>query len=194
MFRNNTGPGGRRGGHWQGNVVPPYDSREDLFEAALRACIEALIARCQDIWKEHYGDFDAAFRALIGELVSLNQRGDPLSPATLARLCCGCRWLNPSPRDDRKLEPGLIPLVRGWQAVGLFERTTDPSWIAAVTLALVNSLAVTRHGSQELVESSVAGTGPRRPAHVTDIASRIVGVLRRAFAPAPQSSTAVMRL
>ena len=35
---------------------------------------------------------------------------------------------------------------------------------------------------------------PRRPAHEADIASRIVGVLRRAFAPAPQSTTAVMGL
>ena len=27
MFRNNTGPGGRRSGHWQGNVLPPYDGK-----------------------------------------------------------------------------------------------------------------------------------------------------------------------
>jgi len=176
----------------KGTLYRHYSSREDLFEAALQAGIEGLIVRCHGIWGAHAPDFDAALRVLIGELVSLNHRGDPLSPATLARLCCGCRWLSPGRREEGKLEVAFTPLVRGWQAVGLFERTTDPSWIAAVTLALVNSLAVTRHGSQEVVEPSVTSTGPRSPAPEADIASRIVGVLRRAFAPAPQSTTAVM--
>ena len=176
----------------KGTLYRHYSSREDLFEAALRAGIEALIIRCHRTWEAHAPDFDAALRALIGELVSLNHQGDPLSPATLARLGCGCRWLSPSHREERKLELAFTPLVRGWQAVGLFERATDPSWIAAVTLALVNSLAVTRHGAKEPVAPSVASTDPRRSAHEADIASRIVGVLRRAFAPAPRSTPAVM--
>jgi len=176
----------------KGTMYRHYSSKEDLVEAAVRAGVEALIVRCHGIWNAHAPDYDAALRALIGELISLNLRGDPLSPETLARLCCGCRWLTPSPRRAGKLEVAFAPLVRSWQAVGLFERTTDPSWIAAVTVALVNSLAVTRHGSQEVVEPSVTSTGPRSPAPEADIASRIVGVLRRAFAPAPQSTTAVM--
>ena len=63
---------------------------------------------------------------------------------------------------------------------------------SSVTLALVNSLAVTRHGSKEVVEPSVTSTGSRSPAYEADVASRIVGVLRRAFAPALQSTAAVM--
>ncbi len=175
----------------KGTLYRHYDSREDLFEAALRAGIEGLIARCHGNWEAHAPDFDTALRVVIGDLVSLNHRGDPLSPATLARLCCGYRWLSPSHREEGKLEVAFTPLVRGWQVVGLFERTTDPSWIAAVTLALVNSLAVTRHGSQEVVEPSVTSTRPRSPASEADIASRIVGVLRRAFAPTLQPTTAV---
>ena len=178
----------------RGTLYRHYSSREELFEAALQAGIEALIARCQEIWKEHPEDFDAGFRTLIGELVSLNQRGDPLSPATLGRLRCSCEWLSPSHREDGNLEAAFTPMVRGWQAVGLFERTADPSWIAAVTVALVNSLAVTRHGGKKLLQQSAASAGPWTPAHEADIASRIVGVIRRAFAPAPQSSTAGMGL
>lgn len=178
----------------KGTLYRHYSSREDLFEAALRAGIEALIVRCHGIWEAHAPDFDRAFRVLIGELVSLNHRGDPLSLATLARLRCGCRWLSPSHREDGKLEVAFTPLVRGWQTVGLFERTTDPAWIAAVTVALVNSLVIARHDSKELVEPSVASRGSRKPAQEADIASSIVAVLRRAFAPAPQSTTAVMGL
>jgi len=170
----------------KGTLYRHYTSREDLFEAALQAGIEALIVRCHGTWEAHVPAFDEAFRALIGELVSLNHQGDPLSPATLARLGCGCHWLSPSHREERKLVDAFAPLVRGWQVVGLFERTMDPSWIAAVMLALVNSLAVTRHGSKEVVEPSVTRAGPRRPAHESDIVSRIVDVLRRAFTPAAQ--------
>ena len=176
----------------KGTLYRHYSSREDLFEAALETGIEDLIVRCHGIWDAHAPDFDAAFRVLIGDLVSLNHRGDPLSPSTLARLCCSCRWLSPGHREGGKLEVPFTPLVGGCQAVGLFDRTTDPSWIATVTLALVNSLAVTRHGGKEPVAPSVASTDPRRSAHEADIASRIVGVLRRAFAPAPRSTPAVM--
>lgn len=176
----------------KGTLYRHYTSKDDLFEAAFRAGVDALIVRCRGIWEAHAPDFDAALRVLIGELVSLNHRGDPLSPATLKRLGCGCRWLSPSRSGEGKLEVAFTPLVRGWQDAGLFERTTDPSWVAAVTLALVNSLAVTRHGSKDVVEPSVTSTAPRGPAYEADIASRIVGVLRRAFAPAPQSTVAVV--
>lgn len=178
----------------KGTLYRHYSSREDLFEAALRAGIEALMDRCRGISETHAADFNAAFRALIGDLVALNRRGDPLSPATLARLYCNCRWLNPSQPNNGKLELALTPLVRDWQAAGLFDRTTDSSCIAAVMVAVVNALAVTRHGAKEPVASPVANTDPGRPAHDADIAGRIVEVLLRAFAPAAQSTTAVIAL
>lgn len=178
----------------KGTLYRHYESREDLFEAALQVGIEALIVRCHQIWEAHAPDFDAALRALIGELVSLNHQGDALSPSTLARLGCGCRWLSPRHRRDERLGVAFIPVVQGWQAVGLVERTTDASWIATVTIALVNSLAVARQASRQLVESSVISTGTHQRADDTDIATRIVDVLRRAFAPTSQSTTAVVGL
>jgi len=49
----------------KGTLYRHYSSREDLFEAALRAGIEALMDRCRGISETHAADFDAAFRALI---------------------------------------------------------------------------------------------------------------------------------
>lgn len=174
----------------KGTLYRHYSSREDLFGAALQAGIDALMARCRDTWEMHAPDFDAAFRALISDFVALNHRGDALSPATLERLSCSCRWLNPSHPEDGKLELALVPLAQRWQAAGLLERTADPSWIAAVTLALVNSPGIRRRNVQELVEPSAAGTAPRRPVHAADIADRIVEALRRSFAPIPESASA----
>ena len=175
----------------KGTLYRHYTSREDLFEAALRAGIEALMVRCRSIWETHAADSDAAFRALIGELVALNHRGDPLSPATLSRLGCSCQWLNRS-QPNGKLEAALAALVREWQAAGVLDKTTDSSWIAAVTVALVNSLAVTRQDGTEPAAPSVASTEPPGLAHEADIASRLVEVLRRAFTPPPHSPMAVM--
>jgi len=176
----------------RGTLYRHYSSREELFEAALQAGIEALISRCHDLWEAHAPDFDTALRAVIGDLVSLNHQGDALSPATLARLCCSCRWLSPGHGAEGRLQAAFTPLVRDWQAAGLLEKTTDPSWIAAVTVALANSFGVTRHGSEGSVEPSAAHPGPRAPAPEADIAGRIAGVLLRAFAPALQSTAAVM--
>lgn len=153
----------------KGTLYRHYTSREDLFEAARRAGIEALMVRCRSIWEMHAADSAAGFRAVIGDLVALNLRGDPLSPGTLSRLRCSCRWLNRSQPDNGGFEIALTPLVRDWQAAGLFDKATDTSWIAAVTVALVNSLATT-------------GPNGKEP-----VAGRLVEVLRRAFAPAPES-------
>ena len=158
----------------KGTLYRHYTSRDDLFEAALRAGIEALLLRCRSIWETHAADSDAGFRAVIDDLVALNLRGDPLSPATLSRLRCSCRWLNRSQPDKGEFEIALTPLVRDWQAAGLFDQATDASWIAAVTGALVNSLATTGPDGQE------------------PVAGRLVEILRRAFAPAPQSIIAVV--
>lgn len=174
----------------KGTLYRHYGSREELFNAALRGGIQALLARCRDIQGTHAKDPDAGLCAVISDLVSLNQRDDPASPATLARLRCSCRWMNGSHPDDGKLEFALMPVVRIWQAAELFDRATDPSWIAAVMAALIGSAVVTGGDNNQGMEQSGSHASPREPAHTADIVSRIIDVLDRAFRPTARSRTA----
>lgn len=67
----------------KGTLYRHYASRDELFAATLRTNIEALVAHCRDVWQTNEGDPDAAFCAVIGELVRRNHDAAPLSPATL---------------------------------------------------------------------------------------------------------------
>lgn len=172
----------------KGTLYRHYGSREELFDAALRSGAQALLARCRDIQETHARDPDAGLRAVILELVSLNQRGDPASPATLARLRCSCRWMSGSHPDDGKLEFALMPVVRSWQAAAVLDRATDPSWIAAVMAALIGSPAVTSCDNSQGVEQSGSRTPPGKLASTADIVTSIIDVLRQAFRPIARST------
>ena len=165
----------------KGTLYRHYPSRQDLYKAALRMGIDALRVRCQSVWETSGTDPEVGFRAVITELVSLNHSREKVSPATLARLGCGCGWMSERGPDDGCLEAMLVPLVRTWQAVRLFHAAADPSLIAAVILALVNSPAVIDHIGGEPVEASEAIQSPRSSAQMRDIAGRLVELLRRAF-------------
>ena len=178
----------------KGTLYRQYPSREDLFEDALRAGIDALRLRCSDVWEAHGADPDTGFRAVIGELVSLNWRREAVSPAALDRLGCGCQWMSKSDPDDRNLEAALAPLVRRWQAVGLVEKAADASLIAAVIMALVNSPAVIKGSGGKPVEESEASRNLRGPGidiQTTDIVDRLAELLRRAF-PAVSCSVRIV--
>lgn len=138
----------------KGTLYRHYGSREELFSAALRDGSEALLVLCRDIQAKHAGDPDAGLRAVVVELVSRNQAGEPASPETLARLRCSCRWLTGNNPHDGTLEFALIPVVRSWQAAGLFDRATEPGWIAAVMAALIGSPAVASGDGHEAMERS----------------------------------------
>ena len=124
----------------KGTLYRHYPSREDLFKAAVRRGVEVLRVRCQGIWEMHAIDPKAALRSVIGELVALNRRDDPVSPATLARLSCGRKWNSIHRTDDQELEAALVPLVRSWQLAGLIDNATDTRWVAALTTALAGKL------------------------------------------------------
>jgi AcrR family transcriptional regulator len=148
----------------KGTLYRHYPSREDLFNSALKAGIAALGARCLDVLAPHEHDPSAGFHAVVTELVSLNRRRAAVSLDTLSRLGCGCHWMSKSKANDGILEAAIVPLVRRWQAARLFDESADPSWIAAVIVALVNSPAV------------INGTGTE-----SDAADRLVDLFRRAF-------------
>ena len=167
----------------KGTLYRHYPSREDLFKAALRRGVEVLRVRCQRIWEMHATDPKTAFRIVIGELVALNRRGDPVSPATLARLSCGCKWSSIGRPDDQELEAALVPLVRSWQLTGLLDSAVDARWVAALTTALVNSSVVTNHGGHEGVEHAGEGSTAGDQAPPAGLVDRIVEVLHRAFPP-----------
>lgn len=175
----------------KGTLYRHFGSREDLFEASLRTGMEEMVARCRQIWATHAANPVEGLRALIGELVALNCVSDPLAPATLARLSCGCRWLRMSESDHGRLPDALAPLVRDWQAAGVCDATADPAWIAGVTVALVNSVTTAAHaGHQRTASLEVAG--PLGSAHGVDMVDRIVHVLRRAFAPIAEPAKAIL--
>lgn len=157
----------------KGTLYRHYASREDLFDAALGVGIAALVDRWRSIRETHVTDAEAGFRAVIGDLVALNLRGDPVSPAALLRLSCSRRWLNRSQLNRTELEAAVTSLVQDWQGAGVFDQAADASWIATVTVALVNSPVG-------------AGQGPAPEA---DIASRIAEVLSLAFAPRANQPT-----
>lgn len=165
----------------KGTLYRQHPSREDLFKNALQAGIDTLRVRCSDVWEAHGADPDVGFRAVIGELVSLNRRREAVSPAALGRLGCGCQWMSKSDPDDGSLEAALVPLVRRWQAVGLVEKAADASLIAAVIMALVNSPAVVKGGGVEGSEASRNPRGPGTGIQTPDIVDRLVELLRRAF-------------
>lgn len=116
-----------------------FKSREELFRAALDYGTNELLARCQRIWHQD-GDRrpHAKLLAVIAELVSLNHRHDPVSPATLLRLSCGNHWAAGG-RSRQSIGAAFVPMVQQWQAAGVLDAAKDPSWIAAALLALVSS-------------------------------------------------------
>lgn len=172
-----------RVGIGKGTLYRHYPSREDLFKNALRAGIDTLQVRCQGIWETHGIDPDAGFRAVIGELVSLNRRREAVSPAALGRLGCGCQWMSKSGPEDGNLEAALLPLVRRWQEVGLVDQAADASLIAAVIMALVNWPAIINRSGGEPVAGSAASRNYRGSVHTPDVVDRLVEFLRRAFPP-----------
>lgn len=167
----------------KGTLYRHYPSREDLFKGALQAGIDALRVRCSDVWEAHGADLDVGFRAVIGELVSMNRQREAVSPAALGRLSCGCRWMSKSDPNDGNLEAALSPLVRRWQAAGLVDRAADASLIAAVIMALVNLPAIINGSDGETVEESEANRNLRGSVQTPGIVDRLVEFLRRSFAP-----------
>lgn len=165
----------------KGTLYRHYPSQEELFKATLQAGIEALRVRCQAVWETHGDDPDTGLRAVIGELISLNHRGEAVSPATLARLACYCQWMSKSGPDNGHLEAILLPFVRSCQTVRLLDQAADPSLIAAVTAALVNSPTVINYSSGEPVEESGPGRSPRSSGQTPDAADRLVELIQRAF-------------
>lgn len=175
----------------KGTLYRHYPSREDLFKGARQAGIDALRVRCSEVWEVHGADLDVGFRAVIGELVSMNLRREAVSPAALGRLSCGCQWMSKSDPDEGNLEAALSPLVRRWQAVGLVDQAAEASLIAAVIVALVNSPAIINGSGGEPVKESEASRNLRGSVQTPGIVDRLVELLRRSFAPVSCSMSTV---
>lgn len=150
----------------KGTLYRHYGSRESLLDAAFQSGVQALLARCQDIWSTSAVSPEGALCAVIGEMLALNRRRDPVSPGALSRLGCSCRWSKSSHADAQDIEAALVPLAVTWQAAGLFDEAIEPKWIIAVTIALVNSSAVDREASD-----------------IDDVLNGTVAVLNGAFSP-----------
>jgi AcrR family transcriptional regulator len=152
----------------KGSLYRQFESREALCRAALDHGARRLAARCRQIWDAH-GDAatpGARLLAVVTDLMTLDARGDPLSPNALLRLSCSNRWTG---RDQRApaLTSAFVPLVQGWQAAGALNAQEDPHWIAGVLLGLVSSLPLT-------------GASPEEPEPVV---ARVAALLQRAFPP-----------
>jgi hypothetical protein len=89
--------------------------------------------------------------------------------------------MSESDPDDGNLEAAFVPLVQRWQAVRLFEEAADPSFIASVLLALVNSQTVINYRSREPVKKPEASRTLRSSCQTPNIADRLVELLHRAF-------------
>jgi len=151
----------------KGSVYRHFESREALCQAALAHGASGLVAHCRQVWEAQAGAAPAArLLALITELVALNERTDPQSPNTLLRLSCSNRWTGAGQAPEA-LTSAVVPLVREWQAAGLFDAGEDPRWIAAVLLGLVSSLPLTVAAGAEGHDQTAA---------------RLVRLLRRGFA------------
>ena len=175
----------------KGTLYRHYESREDLFKAALHVGLDALRVRCESVWEAQGADSAVAFRATIAELVSLNRRREAVSPATLARLGCGCQWMSKSDPDDRNLESALVSLVQRCQSTRLVDAAADPSLIAAVIMALVNSEATINCFGGELLEESAASRNAACSGQTADVADRLVELIQRAF-PAARDPVALL--
>jgi AcrR family transcriptional regulator len=165
----------------KGTLYRHYASREDLLKGALQKGVDTLRGRCQDINETYATDPEGGARAVIRHFVSLNSSGEAGSPATLARLECGCRWMR-NGLDDRALDAVLLPLVRNWQAARLFDETANPAMIAAVIIALVNSPGFNAPAG-EPGEEPEASRSFRSSGQTPDTADRLVTLIRRAFPP-----------
>lgn len=165
----------------KGTLYRSYESRDDLFRAALRAGIDTLRARCERLWEINRTDPAAGFRATITELVSLNDRRDATSPATLAGLRCCCEWMRKDDADAGNLESVLVPLVRHCQAARLVDAAAGPSLVAAVIMALVNSAALADYFGRESREGAAARPDPPDSNHAADVAAQVVELVQRAF-------------
>ena len=172
----------------KGTLYRHFPSREALFSAAFHRGVQALRARCLELQEAHVGSSEAGLRAVIVELVSMNQRGAPGSPASLFRLQCGYPWMSRGDLDGGRLDVALIPLVRHWQVEGCVDSAADPASTAAFVAAIVSSPGVTGRGDRgdrEGMEPSRARTRSQDPATtaVAAIADGVVDLLRRAFGP-----------
>lgn len=161
----------------KGTLYRHYASRGELFAAALRVNIDALVSHCRGIWQAKEANPYAAFCAVIDELVRLNHDAAALSPATLTRLQCSGLWANPDEQNEKveSIAVAFIPLVRTWQTAGLLHPGWDPGWIASVTLAVVG----------------VSSAGPRSPVSVTDAAPLAVRILQQSFTAEPPPMAAL---
>jgi hypothetical protein len=93
--------------------------------------------------------------------------------------------------DDGNLDAVLVPLVRRWQAVRLFEEAADLSLIAAVIMALVNSSTIFNDSGREPAGEPEASPSLRRSDQTPAIADRLVTLLRRTFPPVSGSVSTV---
>jgi AcrR family transcriptional regulator len=143
-----------------------FNSRDELYRSALDYGINQLLARCTRIWDDVSRSADERLLAVVAELLSLNRRRDPLAPGTLLRLACGNHWRDGAPSGG-EVVAALTPMVRQWQAAGLFDGAEDPAWIAAVLLVLVSSSFSTQAGA--------ADQSPEK------VAQRVVTLLLRGF-------------
>ena len=89
--------------------------------------------------------------------------------------------MSKSDPDVGHLESVLVPLVQRWQAVRLVDPAVDPSLIAAVIMALVNSTATINYFGGEPLEGAAVSPNPPGSSQTTDVADRLVEVIQRAF-------------
>lgn len=143
-----------------------FTSRDELYRSALGYGIGQLVARCARIWDDANRSASERLLAVVAELVALNRQRNPLAPATLARLACGHHWASGA-SSDGEVVAAFAPMVRQWQAAGVFDAAEDPAWIAAVLLVLVSSNFSTR--------ADAAGEPPEV------FAQRVVTLLLRGF-------------
>ena len=165
----------------KGTLYREYPTRDDLFKAALRAGLDTLRARCEHAWETHGPDPAARLRATIAELVSLNRRRDATSPATLARLRCGCHWMSHSDPGDGNVESVLVPVVQRCQAARVIDEAAGPSLVAAVIVALVNSAPIVECLGGEPRAEAAASRNPSGGSQTTDVADQVVALIQRAF-------------
>jgi AcrR family transcriptional regulator len=151
----------------KGTLYRHYDSRLNLLRAALTYGVRELQARAlaaRDTARDGDGGRVEELTAVITELIGMNVRREPGSPAVLCRLATCEQW--PEPLGETA-EPtaALDPLMVQWQADGLLNASETPSWMTTIVFGAINSPLVTSSGEGGIAE----------------VADRVSALIRRAF-------------